>query len=204
MSFLRARTTLFAHHPVLRAHRLAGTQSTFVTWIHFSESRAISPSAQWRTSAKTTGRLSAPFPPFKIVAQQWCWIFQAHSFLELLRSLPWGSRGVYHLQGYIVFHIPSECYHLESCWDCLALLLKGQDFLVTEVSCIRRTKLYTEVKTLSFLFSIKFTHNSDALNKNMHVFWKIANNQIMFTWNQSFIISEEEVTLKCYEVGTQT
>ena len=38
----------------------------------------------------------------------------------------------------------------------------------------------------------------------MHVFWKIANNQIMFTWNQLFIISEEEVTLKCYEVGTQT
>lgn len=63
----------------------------------------------------------------------------------------------------------------------VVLLLKGQDFLVTEVSCIRRTKLYTEVKTLSFLFSIKFTHNSDALNKNMHVFWKIANNQIMFT-----------------------
>ena len=38
----------------------------------------------------------------------------------------------------------------------------------------------------------------------MHVFWKVANNQIMFTWNQSFIIKEEEVMLNCYKVGMQT
>lgn len=61
-------------------------------------------------------------------------------------------------------------------------MLEGQDFLVTEVSCIRRCRLYTDVKTLSFLFSIKFTHNANALNKNMHVFWKTVNTQSNYVY----------------------
>lgn len=104
----------------------------------------------------------------------------------------WGSRGAYCLQGYIAFHIPSGCSHSGVLLR-LFIKLEGQDFLVTEVSCIRRRRLYTDVKTLSFLFSIKFTHNANALNKNMHVFWKTVNTQSNYVYFFKSII--------CYQRG---
>lgn len=53
--------------------------------------------------------------------------------------------------------------------------VKRQDFIVIKFCCIRRPKLYTELKTLSFLFPVQFIHNTNILNKNMLVFWKIGN-----------------------------